>query len=113
MAGAFELAVSEKILIEIKNTLLKPTICKRLLASAREKDELIDLIRQRAAIVTKDLYETDKIKIDPTDNKFLACALEAKADYVVSGDSHLLELKHFHGIQIVDAKMFLKRMTGK
>jgi predicted nucleic acid-binding protein len=60
-------------------------------------------------IVTTDLYQTDRIKADPTDNKFLACALEAKADYIVSGDNHLLSLKHFHGIQIVDAKTFIKK----
>jgi predicted nucleic acid-binding protein len=28
-------------------------------------------------------------------NKFLACALEAKVDYIVSGDKHLREIKHF------------------
>jgi hypothetical protein len=32
-------------------------------------------------VVTTDLYQTDKIKTDPNDNKFLAYALEVKADY--------------------------------
>ena len=58
-------------------------------------------------------YQTDKIDTDPTDNKFLACALEVKADYIVSGDNHLLELKHFHGIQIVDAKAFVEKVAAK
>ncbi|MBL0379310.1 MAG: putative toxin-antitoxin system toxin component, PIN family [Desulfofustis sp. PB-SRB1] len=49
---------------------------------------------------------------DPDDNKFLSCALEAKANYVVSGDSHLLSLKHFHTIQIVDAATFIVQWRG-
>ena len=33
----------------------------------------------------------------------LACALAAKADWIVSGDRHLLNLKHYHGMRIIDA----------
>jgi hypothetical protein len=111
VSGAFELAVSEKILKEIENTLLKPHIHKRLFLEDGEEASIISLIREKATVVTADLYQTDKIKTDPSDNKFLACALEVKADYIVSGDNHLLELKHFHGIQIVDAKTFIEKVT--
>jgi predicted nucleic acid-binding protein len=45
--------------------------------------------------------------------KFLACALEAKANHIVSGGKHLLALKHFHGIQIVDAKAFVEIVSAK
>lgn len=113
VAGAFELAVSEQILKEIENTLLKPHIRKRLFLEEGEQTAIISLIREKAYVVTADLYQTDKIKTDPTENKFLACALEVKADYIVSGDNHLLELKHFHGIQIVDAKAFVEKVTAK
>ncbi len=113
VSGAFELAISEKILKEIENTLLKPHIPKRLFLEAGEETSIISLIREKAFVVTADLYQTDKIKTDPTDNKFLACALEVKADYIVSGDNHLLELNHFHGIQIVDAKAFVEKVTAK
>ncbi|MBU1168466.1 MAG: putative toxin-antitoxin system toxin component, PIN family, partial [Proteobacteria bacterium] len=91
--GAFELAVSEKILYEVKSTLLKPYIKERLLIFDGEEEEIAELIREKAFLVTHDRYETDRIKTDKSDNKFLACALESNADYVVSGDNHLLELK--------------------
>ncbi len=113
VTGAFELLVSEDILKEIKNTLLKPHLRKKQLILNGEENEFIELIRERAFIVTQDDYQTDKIKKDHSDNKFLACALEAQADYIVSGDNHLLELKHFHGIQIVEAKTFVKKLTKK
>ncbi len=113
VSGAFELAVSEMILKEIENTLLKPHIHKRLFLEDGEEASIISLIREKAFVITADLYQTDKIKTDPSDNKFLACALEVKADYIVSGDNHLLELKYFHGIQVVDAKTFIQKVTAK
>jgi predicted nucleic acid-binding protein len=38
------------------------------------------------------------IKADPDANRVLECAVEARADTIVSGDDHLLTLKRFHGI---------------
>jgi putative PIN family toxin of toxin-antitoxin system len=67
----------------------------------------------RKAIISMDIYQTDKIVDDPTDNKFLACALEKKADYIVSRDPHLRNLKHFHGVQIIDATTFIEKVKGK
>ena len=110
LAAAFELAVSEEILEEIKETLQKTYIQKQLQLRPEEIVGILEMIREKAFIVTKDRYKTDRIVEDPDDNKFLGCALEAKAYYVVSGDSHLLSLKHFHGIQIVDAATFVREM---
>jgi putative PIN family toxin of toxin-antitoxin system len=112
LAGTFELVVSEQILSEIQRTLQKPPIKQRLLLQDGEETVITELIRAKATIVTTDRYQTDKIAEDPTDNKFLACALEADAHYVVSGDNHLLALKHFHRIQIVDAKTFVEKIEG-
>jgi putative PIN family toxin of toxin-antitoxin system len=113
VAGAFELVVSEQILDEIQRTLHKPQIKQRLQLEDGEEALIVELIRQKAAVVTTDRYRTDKISADPTDNKFLACALEADAAYIVSGDNHLLALKHFHRIQIVDAATFIAKVEGK
>jgi len=41
------------------------------------------------------------IKEDPADNKFIACALALKAEYIVSGDAHLRKLKNIENIKIV------------
>lgn len=105
----FELATSIEILREVSRVLQYPKIRERF----KPKDENIRRFFKlifRKAIITKDLYSTDRITDDPSDNKFLACALEAKADYVVSGDNHLREIKHFHGIKIIDVKAFVERV---
>lgn len=51
------------------------------------------------------------VKEDPDDDKVLEAALEANADYIVSGDTHLLKIKEFKGIKIITAKEFLKFKT--
>jgi putative PIN family toxin of toxin-antitoxin system len=79
-------------------------------------EEIIDDISvflYEGTFLTEDHYKVSKVKKDPEDNKFIACALEGEADYVISGDDHLLGLKHYRGIQIVDVKDFLKAIGEK
>lgn len=45
---------------------------------------------------------------DPTDDKFLACAVDGRADWIVTGDRHLLRLGSFQRIRIVTPADFLK-----
>lgn len=49
----------------------------------------------------------EAIKADPTDNRILECAVDGGADYIVSGDKHLLDLREYKGIKILKAKTFL------
>lgn len=46
---------------------------------------------------------------DHDDDKFLGCAKDAHALYIVSGDKDLLVLGHFESIQIVTAREFCER----
>jgi len=57
--------------------------------------------------------EPNIIKTDPSDNKFLSLAMEGKADYIVSGDKHLLELKKYGEIRIAPLKNFLSPYKKK
>ena len=45
---------------------------------------------------------------DKSDNKIIECALDGEADYIVTGDPDLLELKEFRGIKILTSDQFLK-----
>ena len=45
---------------------------------------------------------------DKDDNKYLECAAAANADYIISGDIHLLEMKEYCGIKIVNAAEYLE-----
>lgn len=46
---------------------------------------------------------------DPEDDKFLGCAKDARALYIVSGDKDLLVLSGYYGIQIVTARAFCEQ----
>lgn len=41
------------------------------------------------------------VKEDPADNKFIACAIALKAEYIVSGDAHLRKMKNIGKIKII------------
>ena len=58
------------------------------------------LISEAAQIVSHESMVSGICR-DPDDDQILSCALSAKADYLVTGDSDLLELKEFHGIRIL------------
>lgn len=45
---------------------------------------------------------------DSDDNKFLECAISANADYIISGDTDLLELKEYQDITITTPEKFLE-----
>jgi len=45
---------------------------------------------------------------DPMDDKFIACALSASADFLVSGDKDLAALKQYKNVKIVRASEFLR-----
>lgn len=49
----------------------------------------------------------EAIKDDPSDNKFLECAIETKADYIITEDKHLKKLNKFEKVEIVTVNKFL------
>lgn len=53
------------------------------------------------------------IQEDPSDNMFLAAALQGGADYIVSNDRHLLHLKEFQGIPIVSSQQALQKRQSE
>jgi putative PIN family toxin of toxin-antitoxin system len=57
--------------------------------------------------------EIRAVKDDPMDNRVLECAVAAKADLIVSGDHHLLDLKSCRGIRILGVSEALNRLKAK
>lgn len=100
---------SVEIIKEVSRVLYYPRIQERFKPREENIRRFFRLIF-RKAIISKDIYKTDRITDDPTDNKFLACALEKEADYIVSRDPHLRNIKHYHRIQIVDAGSFIDKI---
>ena len=53
------------------------------------------------------------INDDPDDDKFIECAVASRADFIVSGDKHLLDLEEYEGIKIMKAADFLFIISKK
>ena len=73
-------------------------------------DILAPLIGTMEIVEAKTRVELSR---DPDDDKFLGCAKDAKALYIVSGDKDFLVLDKFEGIEIITAKEFCERYLMK
>ncbi len=104
---AFKVVSSVAINHEVLNVLHRDYIYVKYSLSEDIIDGLSAFLYE-GTVLTEDRYSVSRVKKDPEDNKFIACAIEGEADYIVSGDDHLLALKHYKGVQIVDARGFLK-----
>jgi predicted nucleic acid-binding protein len=59
------------------------------------------------AYLTPEELKLEAVSSDPIDNKYLVCAVEGKADYIISGDHHLLTLGIWEAINLITAKELL------
>ena len=105
-AGEFELATSPVLLAELERALTYDRVRMHLKLSEHELESFIQGLRS-ASINVQLLVLLDLILKDPADNRVLECALAVKADYLVTGDHHLLELKEYQGVVILPSAGFL------
>jgi uncharacterized protein len=101
--GALQLLASDEIMNEIAEVLRGEKFAwpEREIARALSQ---ISLISER-------VHPTEKLEIitaDPSDNRILECAEAGKADYIVTGDKHLLRLRQFGRILIVKVSEIFK-----
>lgn len=103
---AFGLVVSPSILEEYRRVLLCEDVANR---HGMSEEEVINIIQtlERFSLVVEPKRPLAVITRDPSDNKFLECALEGEAEFVVSGDPHLLDLGRYQDIEIISPAAFL------
>jgi len=103
----FEFISSDEILEETRfSLLLKNRIRRKYPYTDREVEEYISAMREACAIQTN-LPTISVVKQDAKDDKILACAFAADADYIISRDVHLLDLKEYQGIKILKPEDFI------
>lgn len=99
-AGRLRVVASHAILSELRRVLHYPRIQQAFRLSDDDIAAAWEEIRRRVFLV-EGLYEVFAVERNASDNIFLACALEAGADYIASQDPHLRDLKYYHGAQII------------
>ncbi len=93
--------ISPQILQEIERI-----IKKKLLWDNAKPQSAVRLIRNFSETVRPQEHLT--VIADDPDNRILECALEAQADFIVSGDKHLLNEKNYQRVKIVTPAQFLE-----
>jgi putative PIN family toxin of toxin-antitoxin system len=81
-------------------------LTKKFSATKQEKENALALINEAAQDIVQPSEIPNGVCRDKDDDNVLACALEAEADYLVTGDKDLLHLKAFRGIHIITPRDF-------
>lgn len=105
------LIASPAIIAEIRATLNYPRIRRKYAITDEDVEQLVTLLERDALVVPGDADVAGAIPDDPADEIVLACAVDAQADVIVSGDRHLLELGSHRSIPILTARQFLERLN--
>ncbi|MBM7855103.1 putative PIN family toxin of toxin-antitoxin system [Desulfohalotomaculum tongense] len=108
MSNCIIVCITAEIVEEYISVLLRPKF--KGIGSPQERYEIISgLVELEHTSVVNPDFRIKAIVEDPDDNIFLECALEAKAEVIISGDEHLLNLKEFEGIKILKPIEFLSK----
>lgn len=102
----FELVVSPTILAEVRRSLLYPKVRRYIKTADEDLDLWVASIELIAQPVEGNL-RIHAVAADPDDNKYIEAAVEGLAQFVVTGDKHLLSLKSYENIRIVTPRVFL------
>jgi len=107
-----DLVLSPAILKEVGLVINYGKINKLLVKQSVTPEKTKDALRKivKTAIMVSGEIDIHRIEKDPSDDMILACAVEGKADFIVSGDHHLTDLVSFEGISIVNPDGFLRLM---
>lgn len=106
-AGEIISVTSPAIIEELRDVLTRD----RLPFSDEQVAELAVKVLSLSRVIEPDV-ECEVIDDDPDDDKILECAIAGDVDYVVSGDSHLLDLGGHAGVEIVSPAAFLREFDG-
>lgn len=97
--------VSKDIILEMSKVLLYPKIARILSKADVNETEILRAIETNSTIVISKL-KLHIIEEDAEDNKILECALTSGADFIVTGDKHLLKLGRFRKTRILTPRDF-------
>lgn len=102
LGGAFVIVISLEILKEIERVLQE-----KFKFPSYDTGAYLEVIALNAQVVEPDL-RLAVVKSDSADNRIVECAVAGKAEYIVTGDRHLLELERYKGIKILTPNKFLR-----
>jgi uncharacterized protein len=104
-AGLFDLVVSPVLLAEYEEVLGYDRIVRRHGMTPEQIGAEVAAIH-RFALEVEPQSVPAVIQADPDDDHVLACAVAGRANYIISGDPHLLDVRTYEGIRILSPAAF-------
>jgi putative PIN family toxin of toxin-antitoxin system len=101
--GEYSLYISETLIEELRNVLLRPKF-----GFGAQTVEIIIAELIGVAELVDPSNRINVISEDTDDDRILECAVESRAHFIVTGDSHLLALVEYLKIKIIEPDQFLK-----
>ena len=111
--GRYMLVTSPAIIAAVVEVLESPRISKKYLIRHQDVENLVDVLKTDAVLVPGEAGVKGSVPRDPRDEMFLACAIDANADCIVSGDRHLLDLETYRGILILTVNEFAEKLENQ
>lgn len=105
----FLLITSPTILEELEDVISRKDLIKLHQRTPKQIQEILKEIVETSLIVPG-LVSVEVVKEDPDDDKFIAAAIEGQADYIISGDKPLLNIKEYHGVKIISPADFISKL---
>jgi putative PIN family toxin of toxin-antitoxin system len=99
--------ISPALVAELRAVLERPKFDARLTAVAETPVAALNRYLQYADVIDVPAPLERVVGKDPDDDNIIACAVAASAEYIISGDRHLLDLGSYKGIPILNAADFL------
>jgi hypothetical protein len=109
--GRIVILVSAEIVKEISRTLAYPRLRRIYEGAGVSRQELMETVLRIGKFVEV-AKSVNIIREDPADNKFLECALAGEADYLVSGDKHVLKIGAYKRTEILVVNVFLRLLES-
>ena len=103
ISGTVEISVSEAIIKELQDVLQRPKFGLSVQFVHNTIAEMTSIAEW--VVPTKHHH---LVNDDPSDNLVLDCAVAAEADYLVTGDDHLLQLRKCGSVKIVNSQQFVE-----
>ncbi len=107
----FQALTSEILLEEFRDVIARAKFEPRLQRLAKTPDEIVDHLLDHLIIVDPAALDIS-IADDPDDDHVLACAVGGSAQYLVTGDPHLLRLSAYKEISIVTVNSFVEYLES-
>lgn len=111
-ARQVEICMASPMLEELERVLTYERLQPRLQQLGLSVEELIAYVMELVVMfeLPPPSHDTPFVVVDPDDDIFIRCALAAGSLYIISGDSHLLDLKQYAHIRILTIREFFEEM---